>query len=243
MFMRGTWGTAMRLGIVWMTSLAAHEMALGAAVRLLRRRLLPAVIAGPLVLGAAAVAAPADAPAGPEELVDHFDATLLQVMREARKIGYQARYDKLAAVMNETFDFEGMTRVAVGPAWAGVAADQKHALIAAFREFSIATYAAEFDDYSGERFVTEPPAQVPQGLLVTATLIPKDDKPVKLGYLLHDVAGSWRVIDIYLDGTISQLAVRRSEFSAVLSQSGPEGLVDKLFEKAKKLEQGTRSAR
>ena len=204
--------------------------------------LMAVVIAVLLALGPAiAMAAPAGDPASPEAVIDRFDITLLRVMREGKKLGYDARYETLAAVMKQAFDFSGMTRIAVGPAWYGLTSDQKSEIFDAFRHFSIATYAAEFDSYSGEQFVTEGNAPVPRGILVTAALVPAHDAPTKFGYLLHNVAGTWRVIDIYLNGTISQLAVRRSEFSSVLAQFGPQGLVQRLVQRTNSLEREARS--
>ncbi len=206
------------------------------------RLLSPVVIGVSLAIGPVpGAAAAADHRASPEMMVDEFDTTLLDVMREGKRSGYQARYEALAAVMNATFDFAGMTRIAVGAAWAGLTSDQQRAIVSAFREYCIATYAAEFDAYSGEQFVTDGRRELPQGLLVTASLVAKADSPVKFGYLFHEVAGGWRVIDIYLNGTISQLAVRRSEFSSILARSGPEGLIHTLTDKAKALEEGARS--
>lgn len=193
------------------------------------------------VAGARAIAAPAGDSSSPETVIDRFDTTLLRVMREGQKIGYDARYKALAAAMKQAFDFSDMARIAVGPAWYRLTPDEKREIFNAFRHFSIASYAAEFDTYSGERFVTSGHAPVARGIIVTATLVPPHDKPVRFGYLLHNVAGTWRVIDIYLNGTISQLALRRSEFSSILAQSGPQGLVQRLVEKTNRLEQEARS--
>lgn len=205
------------------------------------RGLIWVLIATALALSGPAAASTSDG-ASPETLVDRFDATLLQVMHEAKQqVGYGARFDRLAAVMNETFDFEGMSRLAVGPTWNGLTTVQRRSIVAAFRNYSIATYVAEFDDYSGEQLVRDGRLTLPQGLMVMATLVPKDDQPVKFGYLFHKRDGNWRVIDIYLNGTISQLAVRRSEFAAVLAQSGADGLVDELVQKEKTLEQGAKA--
>jgi len=180
--------------------------------------------------------APPEHPATPEHVVSTFNATLLHVMKNAKELGYQGRYDALAAVMNNGFDFAGMTRVAVGPTWSTLSPIQQSALIDAFQRFSIATYATQFDDYSGEQMHTDGPSQpTANGVLVSTTLAPPNGDAVKFGYLVHKVDGAWRIIDIYLDGTISQLAVRRSEFRSVLARSGPEGLVQLLDEKAKKL--------
>ena len=46
-----------------------------------------------------------------------------------------------------------------------------------------------------------------------------------LNYLMHQNQGAWQISDVYLDGTISQVAVQRSEFSSILRREGVDGLV------------------
>lgn len=175
----------------------------------------------------------ASAHAAPEQVVATFHAALVAAMHDG---SYQGRYDSLTPAMNRAFDFASMTRIAVGPSWYNLQPAQQDALVDAFRRFSIATYASQFDQYSGERFEAAGPSEVaPQGLIVRTIMQPAGGKPIKFNYLLHRAGGGWRIVDIYLEGTISQLAVRRSEFASVLAQSGPDGLAHLLDQKVKRL--------
>lgn len=201
----------------------------------LTRWLSPLLFAIALLVAGPAVSSPVADQRTPEQVVSNFNDTLLRVMKDAKQLGYQGRYAALETVMNESFDFAGMTRAAVGQLWFNLTPDQRTALIDAFRRYSIATYATQFDDYSGEQLQITDRSEPGQGVLVGTTLTPAKGDSIKFGYLVHKVGSAWRVIDIYLDGTISQLAVRRSEFRSVLSRSGPEGLVQLLDEKAKRL--------
>jgi phospholipid transport system substrate-binding protein len=167
----------------------------------------------------------------PEDVVAAFDDALLGSMREAEKFGYAGRYDRLAPVMNNAFDFAEMTRIAVGGPWASLTGTQQHSLADAFARFSIANYAREFDKYSGERIEITGHTERPQGVVIATAMKSTADEPTEFDYLLHKVNGAWKIVDIYLDGSISQLAVRRSEFSAVLTRSGPEGLLRMLTER------------
>lgn len=201
----------------------------------------PAALAANVKPSAARHVLPAAHAATPQAVVERFDTTLLKVMQQARELGYQGRYDTLAPVMSQAFDFAGMARVAAGPAWFKLTPAEQEAIVKAFERYSIATYAAQFDSYAGERFVTTAARSVPQGTMITAALEGGGDQPVTFGYLLHKAGGAWRIIDIYLNGTISQLAVRRSEFSSILARSGPDGLISRLDQKTEQLAQGTAS--
>ena len=204
----------------------------------LSRRL---VLGGPLaVLAASRAAAAADPGAAPAALIGHFYDTLLAVMKQAKQLSFDARYNRLAPTIAQAFDLPLMTRIAIGPGWAQLPADQQQRLTAAFSRYTISVYANRFDDYGGERFEVAPTATPnPNGVIVESRLIKSNGESVSLNYLLRqDVAGAWKVIDVYLSGTVSELAARRSEFSAVLQRSGADGLVQMIEQRTAALRAG-----
>ncbi len=192
-------------------------------------------------LTVAGTAAPTVAAAAePAATVDGFYDVLLSVMKNGKKLGFAGRRDRLAPVIRQAFDLPLMTRLMVGPQWQSFSAAEQQQLIEAFSDFSIANYASQFDDYSGENFIVDPKsAPAPANdMIVRTKLTQPDDKPVQLDYLLRADQGKWRIIDVYLSGTVSQLAARRSEFSSVLRRDGVRGLVSLLKEKTAQLASG-----
>src|SRR5260221_2234630 len=156
-------------------------------------------------------------------------------MLEGQRLGGEGRYRKLAPVVDRAFNLTLMTEVAVGPGWSTVTPDKQRRLIEACRRFTIASYVSHFDDYDGERFEVTPTAQpAPTGVVVRTRLVTRD-KPIALDYVMREADGTWRIVDVYAEGTISELARRRSEFSAVLSRNGADGLADRLVAKAQTL--------
>jgi len=190
------------------------------------------VLAAALALSAPALglsAVPANAQASPAAVVDALHSALIGVMRDAQRLGVRGRLDRLRPVMQSSFDLPAMTRISVGPAWSGIAPNQQAALVQAFSEWSIATYAARFDGYSGESFTTTGESTLANGdHLVRTTLNRVNNTPVQLNYLLRQGAGGWRIVDIYLTGTISELASRRSEFTTLLREGGADRLAGEL---------------
>lgn len=167
-------------------------------------------------------------------IITFYDA-LLAVMKEAQRLGFQGRYDKLAPVIRATFDLPAMTRIAVGPDWSTIAADLQAQLVENFTQMTIATYANRFDGFSGERFEVEPASEVrTTGRLVHTKIIPSTGEPVTLNYLMRGSGETWKAVDVYLTGTISELATRRTEFAAILKSGGPRALVDSLRQQADK---------
>jgi phospholipid transport system substrate-binding protein len=200
-----------------------------------RRRLLlsAAALFGVRVAAARAEGEPGDPAVKPVRV---FYDTLLSVMKQAKELGIRGRYERLAGPIRATFDLAAMTRIAVGADWSSIPLEQQAALVEGFTRMTIATYANRFDGYSGERFEVEPSSEArATGRIVHTTLLQPNGAATTLNYLLRDSGGSWKVVDVYLSGTISELATRRSEFAALLKSGGPSALIESLRKKAETL--------
>lgn len=171
---------------------------------------------------------PALAQPAAAEVVERFHAALLGVMRDAQRLGVRGRYDRLAPVMAQAFDLAAMTRIAVGPPWTGFSPAEQAALTEAFTRWSIATYAARFDGFSGESFTTTGTQAQPNGDALVRTTLNRTggQEPVLLSYLLR--GNPPRIVDIYLTGTISELASRRAEFTTLIREGGAERVTREL---------------
>lgn len=170
-------------------------------------------------------------------VVKNFYAELLATMKNGESLGFAGRFKKLKPVIEKSFDMAFMTRIAVGPAWANASKDEQKQLIDAFTSFSAANYAHQFTAYDGETFkvLGEKPAKI-GGLLVETSLTPKQGDQVVMNYVMRkDDQGRYRIVDVLLDSTISQLATRRAEFSEIVKQDGFNALANKLTEKSKQL--------
>jgi len=168
----------------------------------------------------------------PVVTVGGLDQSLLDVMQHASQLGYNGRYQKLAPVVSQVFDLPYMTKLAVGANWSTLSKDQQSRLVTAFGEFITATYAHRFDGYSGEKFETTGSRPLGSSTLVETRLIKSDGEPVTLNYVTRQQQdGHWQVVDVFLTGTISELATRRSEFSAVFQRDGFDGLLATLQQK------------
>jgi phospholipid transport system substrate-binding protein len=77
------------------------------------------------------------------------------------------------------------------------------------------------------------------GVMVKNQIIKASGEPVKVDYMMRRSGDSWLISDIYLDGAISEVATRRSEFAAILKTEGIDGLISALNRKADTLTVGT----
>jgi phospholipid transport system substrate-binding protein len=131
--------------------------------------------------------------------------------------------------MTESFDFPFMAAVAVGRHWRALDDAARRRLVDVFSRMSVATFAARFDGYSGERFEIMGAEPGPRdAVLVRNNLIKSDGESVAIDYLLRERAGAWRVVDVFLDSKYSELALKRSEYTGVIENDGFEALIDSL---------------
>jgi phospholipid transport system substrate-binding protein len=172
----------------------------------------------------------------PTEVVRNFYATLLDVMQRAAALGPKGRYQKLEPVVLGTFDVPFMARLSVGPTWRSLTADQKRRAIQAYSRYIGAIYATRFDDYAGEKFEVLGQQQIKHGTLIKTQIIKSNGEPVAINYVVHDNDIAWQIRDIYLSGSISELATRRSDFANILRTSGIDGLIASLNKKADDLQ-------
>jgi phospholipid transport system substrate-binding protein len=183
-----------------------------------------------LALSCAVAAAAASGPqAVPQALYD----ALVPVMKQGHALGFAGRVKALEPELRRDYDLAFMTRVAVGPPWRSMSPEQQQAMVAAFSDYTIATYASRFNDYSGERFTVDPATStLPSGdVIVHSKLVPHDGDPIQLDYLMRNEADGWRIIDVLLSGTVSEMAERRSEYAATLRDGGAAALIHMLQQK------------
>ncbi|MBT6885821.1 MAG: hypothetical protein HOA30_17425 [Rhodospirillaceae bacterium] len=169
-------------------------------------------------------------------VVKPFQDTLLGVMKKADQTTILERYEQLAPWVEKTFHLSLMAQIATGKHWGRSTKDEKSAVAAAFRRMSIATLATLFNGYSGEVFAITGEKPGPSKTTVVMTELRKTDKSiVSIAYVAREIRGTWRLIDAVVDGGISELKVRRSEYHLILKNNGMDGLAKLLNSKADEL--------
>ena len=127
----------------------------------------------------------------------------------------------------------------VGPHWAALTPEQQSALKGAFRRYTIATYVDNFDSFSGQRFEVQPGSTAAgNDQIVRTRIVPASGEAHVLDYVMRQTGGTWKVVDVLADGSISRVAVQRSEMRSLLAKGGAPALLDKLQQKAAELSDG-----
>ena len=196
----------------------------------------------PLVL--AARRASAQAAADPATLpVTQFYGVLLQAMKEGKTTPFPQRYQLLAPAVDAAFDLEGILRISVGAFWSSLPPAQQQSLFQVFRTYTIANYVANFQSYRG-RVIDVRPTTRPVGSqrVVTTTVTKPGRDPLRIDYVMRNEAAGWKVVDVLLDGTISRVAVQRSDFASLVTSGNASPLIASLKSKVSLLSHGSMTA-
>ena len=172
------------------------------------------------------------APAGGGDTVQGLYDALLSTMKNGRILGQSGRFTQLAPVIRRTFDIASMARLSIGPSWTGLSDAQRQQVSESFGRYISAIYADRFDSYDGQKLEVTGEQPAPSGVMVKSQIIKANGEPVKVDYMMRRNGESWLISDIYLDGAISEVATRRSEFATILKNDGIDGLIAALNRKA-----------
>lgn len=180
-------------------------------------------------------------------VVESLHAAMLDAMKAAEAgQNFQARYGKLSPTLEKVYSFGDMARIASGSHWAGFSDDEKAKVAKAYGRMSASTYAARLSGFGGERFETLGVESVPapgKGMLVSTQIAQTSGKKIPINYLVQDVQGSPRIIDVYYDGSVSELATQRSQYLSILKDKGSAGLLSRLEELSNDLATGKSAAK
>lgn len=165
------------------------------------------------------------------QVVEEFQNELLAVMKQGKELGFKGRYDKLDPAVRKSHDLPKIARIVVGKQWEELSAEQQAKLETVFSRLSISAYAHNFKDYSGESFTFVSEEETGRGGVVIHTdLHIPGEKDVKFDYMMKKKDDGWRIINIIADG-VSDLALKRSEYTSVLAKDGFDMLIAKITEK------------
>ncbi len=205
---------------------------------LARRALVNGLLGGLLLpgLGRLALAADPDAAAP----IAALNRGLLAGMRAGKAIPFPQRFATLAPLVEGAFDVPGILQASVGPRWAALPPAQQGQLLDVFRRFTVASYVANFDSFGGEKLEVLPASRsVGADQVVATQIVPSSGTPTRIDYVMRRTPAGWRAVDVLLNGSISRVAVQRSDFRSLLGSGDAGPLIQSLQRKTADLSGGT----
>ena len=182
-----------------------------------------------LIVPPAAGAAEQDAARKP---IDQLYAVLLDCLKNADALGLEGRRVKIAPAVEAAYDLPFMAEKILGRHWRELPETDHARWTDAFGRLTVATYAERMTGFKGQSFevLKIEPSQRGTAVVYTRVVTPKE-VPIAINYRMRENGNGWRIIDVYLNGTVSELALRRSEYAAVLQRDGFAKLVASIDEK------------
>ena len=167
------------------------------------------------------------ASAQPTAPVERLNTVLLDVMQNADALGFEGRFDRLEPILTEAFAFDQMARLILGPDdFSALSVDDRAAYVDAFTRMSIATFAARFNRYGGQQIQVGQQREIRPGQVLVETVLQAPGRdPVSLDYVVREIDDSWRILDVFLDRRVSEVARQRADFTAVYRREGLTGLL------------------
>jgi phospholipid transport system substrate-binding protein len=178
--------------------------------------------------------------AGAVAPVQQLSNQLLQVMRAGRGTPFQQRYEMLAPAVDQAFDLNTILRTSVGLRWSSLPPAQQQQLQQVFRRYTVATFVANFDNYTGQQIQVAPGTRQvsPTEQIVQTEIVAPGGNPTQLDYVMRNEGGAWKAVDVLADGSISRVAVQRSDFRSLLEDGTGAELVASLNRKVASLSDG-----
>ena len=179
-------------------------------------------------------------PSDASATIRRFDSALIEAMKAGKQTDFNTRFAALAAAVDQAFDLQAVLAVSVGARWAGIPLDHQIRLLDAFRRCTVASYVANFDSYASQIFTVLPdPRSLGHGAVVVETrIVSVSGEDIQLGYVLKQTSSGWKVFDVLADGSISRVAVQRSDFRNVLASGGADALLASLQRRTSSLSSG-----
>ncbi len=172
----------------------------------------------------------------PDELIRNTAREVLDIVRKDKDLrsGDQKKMLELVeAKVLQHFDFERMTRLAVGRPWRTATPEQKQALVSEFRTLLVRTYTAAFTSYRDQSVEVKPPRMEPEATDVTiktSIVKPGGQQPILVDYAMEKSSSGWKVYDLTVEG-VSLVTSYRGTFADQIQQAGIDGLIKTLAEK------------
>ncbi len=175
---------------------------------------------------------------GPIPPIAALNQGLLGIMQAGKATPFEQRYATMVPIVHQTFDLDTILETSVGPRWSSFSQAEQQDLRAEFLRFTVASYVSNFSSFDGQKFTIEPDTRSVGAEQVVAThIIPTRGDPARLDYVMRQGDDGWHAVDVLLDGSISRVAVQRSDFRSLLA-GGPAALVASLHKKVLDLSGG-----
>jgi phospholipid transport system substrate-binding protein len=196
--------------------LAQHDLNLGrrAALGLAVVAMITAVPCRPTLANAASTT--------PHAPIRRLNNALLAEKKSAASTSFEMRYRVLEPMADQAFNLDAVREASIGLSWVTMPNGQKTASVPAFRRYTVSSHVSNFHSHNAQKFDVLHTVRLVGNaeVIKRMQLIRTDLSPANLGYVTRQGPIGWQAVDLLADGSISRVAVQRSDTEVLLASDG-----------------------
>jgi len=158
------------------------------------------------------------------QAVNKLQEILLEITEKKETISF----DKTTQSITKFYDTRKMIRMIIGDKWKKISESKKDEVTLLFGKYIAQNYIKQFSKFNSIQFNSKGTKKIGEKyLLVKSVLILNKKDKIKINYLLINNKG-WKIFDVLIDGTISEVSTKKSEFSKYLQDGNIDLLIKEL---------------
>ena len=169
--------------------------------------------------------------------INEATQTISKLHQGLKKISGQnvGIYNTTKKLITETYDTEKMLKMIIGDSWKNLNNEVKKEIINVFEEYIAKNYIKRFSKIKNLQFSGLEEKKIGTYKIVKSNLILGNDEKVSISYLLSLKRQEWKIFDVLLAGSVSEVATKKSEFGSFIKKNNINLLIDALKKKNKEL--------
>ena len=145
-------------------------------------------------------------------------------------------YILMQDLVNKTYNIEKMISMIIGSKWKSINKNKQEEISLVFAEYVVRNYIKRFKKINNVSFENLGSKELKKNFFLVQTKLKIiDDDDVKIDYLLSKKDKTWKIFDVLLAGSVSEIATKKSEFSSFLSSENIDELINALKRQNTKL--------
>lgn len=135
-------------------------------------------------------------------------------------------------IIQETYDAKKMGKMIINNNWKSLSSYEQKEFVEVFEKFIAVNYLRRFSKIKRVDFKTQNIKKINENFrLVNISMTLNTSEKIELGYLLHYTKNNWLIFDVLVDGSISEIATRKSDFNNIINDQGFKKFISILKEK------------
>ena len=140
-----------------------------------------------------------------------------------KSIDREASWQKIAAVIDDGFDFRSMSQSVLATNWKKATPEERSRFTEFFSQYIEETYRSRIEAYTNEEIIYKD--EVVRGKrAVVETIIKTDSTEIPVNYKLKNNDGEWYAYDVIVEG-VSLVNNYRNTFAVIVKNEGMDGLL------------------